>query len=158
MEWHGMSLPPFKLLARVYPCLCPEFSLEHVLRVSVVVVVFDSSYFQVHNSTTTTFTQSIPNLTTTCTMLPEPLISLILLATAAFAQNTATGTAEVAAAAATAVTSSPTSNVKGKAFDRFAVVWLENTDYDKSIGDRGFFLFPFTRCPFLGRKYHDIST
>jgi hypothetical protein len=69
-------------------------------------------------------------------MLPEPLISLILLATAAFAQNTATGTAEVAAAAATARTSSPTSNIKGKVFDRFAVIWLENTDYDKSIGDR----------------------
>lgn len=69
-------------------------------------------------------------------MLPEPLISLILLATAAYAQNTATGTAEVAAAAATAKTSSPTSNVKGKVFDRFAVIWLENTDYDKSIGDR----------------------
>jgi acid phosphatase len=69
-------------------------------------------------------------------MLPEPLISLILLATAAFAQNTATGTADVAAAAATAKTSSPTSNVKGKVFDRFVVIWLENTDYDKAIGDR----------------------
>jgi hypothetical protein len=69
-------------------------------------------------------------------MLPESLVSLILLATAAYAQNTATGTADVAAAAATAKTSSPTSNVKGKAFDRFVVVWLENTDYDKSIGDR----------------------
>lgn len=69
-------------------------------------------------------------------MLPEPLIALVLLATAAFAQNTATGIAEVAAAAATAKTSSPTSDVKGKVFDRFVVVWLENTDYDKSVGDR----------------------
>ena len=25
--------------------------------------------------------------------------------------------------------------VKGKAFDRFAVVWLENTDYDLAKGD-----------------------
>jgi acid phosphatase len=78
-------------------------------------------------------------------MLPEPLISLILLATAAHAQNTATGTVEVAAAAATAKTSSPTSNVKGKVFDRFAVIWLENTDYDKAIGDRklpSFFITP----------------
>lgn len=49
---------------------------------------------------------------------------------------TATGTAAVAAAAATAKTSSPTSHVKGKAFDRFVVVYFENQDYDKSDGDR----------------------
>jgi hypothetical protein len=73
-------------------------------------------------------------------MLPEPLISLILLATGVIAQNTATGTAEVAAAAATAKTSSPTSNVKGKVFDRFVVIWLENTDYDKAVGDRQYSL------------------
>jgi len=30
---------------------------------------------------------------------------------------------------------SPTSNVKGKAFDRFAVIYLENTDFDKAVGD-----------------------
>ncbi|KZL68537.1 acid phosphatase, partial [Colletotrichum incanum] len=48
---------------------------------------------------------------------------------------TATGTAAVAAAAATAKTSSPTSNVKGKAFDRFVIIWNENTDYDKARGD-----------------------
>lgn len=51
------------------------------------------------------------------------------------AQNTATGTAEVAAAAATAKTDHSTSNVCGHAFDRFAVIWLENTDYDKAAGD-----------------------
>ncbi|UQC85694.1 phosphoesterase [Colletotrichum lupini] len=52
---------------------------------------------------------------------------------------TATGTAAVAAAAAaTAKTSSPTSNVKGKAFDRFVIIWNENTDYDKAIGDPNF--------------------
>lgn len=81
-------------------------------------------------------------------MLPESLISLILLATAttAFAQNTATGTREVAAAAATAVTNSPTSDVKGKVFDRFVVVWLENTDFDKSVGDREFFSLSFLFC------------
>lgn len=33
-------------------------------------------------------------------------------------------------------TLSPTSCVKGKAFDRIAIIWLENTDYDKAIGDR----------------------
>lgn len=76
-------------------------------------------------------------------MLPSPLISLILLATTAYAKNTATGTKEVAAAAATAATSSPTSFVKGKAFDRFVVVWLENTDFDKAGGDREFCLSLF---------------
>ncbi|KAF7531588.1 hypothetical protein G7054_g8739 [Neopestalotiopsis clavispora] len=62
------------------------------------------------------------------------LLSLPLLAAsvAAQAENlyTATATADVAAARATAKTSSPTSNVKGAAFDRFVVIWLENTDYD----------------------------
>ncbi|OTA02200.1 acid phosphatase-like protein [Trichoderma parareesei] len=54
---------------------------------------------------------------------------------------TATGTAEVAAAAATAKTSSPTSHVKGKAFDRFVVVYFENQNYDKADGDPNFTFF-----------------
>ncbi len=29
-----------------------------------------------------------------------------------------------------------TSNVKGKAFDRFVVIYFENQNYEKSIGDR----------------------
>ena len=49
---------------------------------------------------------------------------------------TATSTADVEAARATAKTLSPTSNVKGKFFDRLAIIWLENTDYDLAIGDR----------------------
>ena len=61
--------------------------------------------------------------------------SLLALLGVTLAQNTATGTADVAAAAATALTSSPTSNVPGKAFNRFAVIWLENTDYLKAAGD-----------------------
>jgi hypothetical protein len=69
-------------------------------------------------------------------MLPDSLITLILFVTSVNAQNTATGTAEVAAAAATAKSSSPVSYVKGKAFDRIAIIWLENTDYDKAVGDR----------------------
>ncbi|KAJ9160791.1 Phosphoesterase [Coniochaeta hoffmannii] len=48
---------------------------------------------------------------------------------------TATGTADVAAARATAKTLSPTSHVKGKVFDRLAIIWLENTDYDLAAGD-----------------------
>lgn len=50
-------------------------------------------------------------------------------------QYTATSTADVAAARATAKTLSPTSNVKGKAFDRLAIIWLENTDYTLAAGD-----------------------
>ena len=52
---------------------------------------------------------------------------------------TPTPTAEVAAAAATAETTSPTSHVKGKAFDRMVIIWFENTDYDKSLFDRKFY-------------------
>jgi len=63
-----------------------------------------------------------------------------LLAAAAVAlgqtQYTATGVEDVAKAAATAKTLSPTSDVKGKAFDRLAIIWLENTDYDLASGDR----------------------
>lgn len=49
---------------------------------------------------------------------------------------TATASADVAKAAATAKTSSPTSHVKGKAFDRLAIIYFENQNYDKSFGDR----------------------
>ena len=62
--------------------------------------------------------------------------SVLAIVVSAIAQNTATDTADVAAAAATAITHSPTSNVKGKAFDRIAIIWLENTDYSKAVGDR----------------------
>ena len=51
-------------------------------------------------------------------------------------QYTATGAADVAQAAATAKTSSPTSNVKGKAFDRLAIIYFENQNYAKAFGDR----------------------
>ncbi|KAI1434376.1 acid phosphatase phoa [Xylaria sp. CBS 124048] len=69
----------------------------------------------------------------------RPFISSVLLAGSATAlvQNmyTATGTAAVAAAAATAKSESPTSHVKGKAFDRFVVIFLENTDYSLAVND-----------------------
>ena len=57
---------------------------------------------------------------------------------------TATAAASVAAARATALTLSPTSNVKGQTFDRFVQIWLENTDYEAAAGDREtpLFLFP----------------
>lgn len=67
------------------------------------------------------------------------VLSLPLLAGAVTAQvehmYTATKSADVYAAQATAETASPTSNVKGKAFDRFVTIWLENTDYDLAEGE-----------------------
>ncbi|KAK9345533.1 phosphoesterase family-domain-containing protein [Lipomyces starkeyi] len=40
----------------------------------------------------------------------------------------------IEAAAATVVPEEYTSTVSGKAFDRFVVIWLENTDYDAAFG------------------------
>lgn len=42
---------------------------------------------------------------------------------------------EIALEASNATTSHWTTDVKGKAFDRFVVIWLENTDYDKAADD-----------------------
>jgi acid phosphatase len=50
--------------------------------------------------------------------------------------NTATDSAAVASERATAVASTPTSAVKGKAFNRFVNIMMENTDYDLAAGDR----------------------
>ncbi|KAL5614174.1 hypothetical protein BROUX41_000012 [Berkeleyomyces rouxiae] len=54
---------------------------------------------------------------------------------------TASGVADVAAAAATAKTSSPTSDVKGRVYDRYVSIWFENTDFDKAAGDANFKYF-----------------
>lgn len=64
-------------------------------------------------------------------------ITVAGLAAAAFAQDqyTATSASDVYAAQATAITRSPTSHVPGKAFDRIAIIWLENTDYTMAAGD-----------------------
>ncbi|KAH8157924.1 hypothetical protein CIB48_g10328 [Xylaria polymorpha] len=48
---------------------------------------------------------------------------------------TATATASIAAARATALTLSPTSSVKGKTFDRFVQIFLENQDFSIAAGD-----------------------
>ena len=65
-------------------------------------------------------------------------VTAFALARLISAQNTATSAADVAAAAATAKTESPTSDLPGKAFDRFVVIWLENTDYSAAAADRTF--------------------
>jgi acid phosphatase len=62
--------------------------------------------------------------------------TLASLAVAAPASPTATDPADVYAAQATALTLSPTSNVKGAAFDRYVSIWFENTDYDMAAADR----------------------
>jgi hypothetical protein len=84
-----------------------------------------------------------------------------LVAAQVSTEYTSTATRNVAAAAATANTRSPTSNVKGKAFDRLAIVWLENTDYDLAAGDRKLTIPPPvlaphpTRCNPMPRKMTD---
>lgn len=77
-------------------------------------------------------------------MLPQILPALVMAGMASATcrglgwetRYTATATAQVAAAAATAKTSSPVSNVKGKVFDRIAIIYFENENYAKAIGDR----------------------
>ena len=68
------------------------------------------------------------------------LIGLLVVIGSVTAQNqyTATSASDVYAAQATALTRSPTSSVSGKAFDRIAIIWLENTDYSMAAGDRKF--------------------
>ncbi|KAJ5633247.1 hypothetical protein N7490_009586 [Penicillium lividum] len=46
--------------------------------------------------------------------------------------------AEVAASQASVLPYSPVSNVKGLAFNRFAQIWIENTDYDVAAADKNF--------------------
>src|SRR5579871_5645232 len=69
-------------------------------------------------------------------------------------QNTATSTSAVEAAAATALTLSPTSHVKGKAFDRIAIIFLENTDSSEAFADREYFL---TLDPQLNAKLNCLA-
>ncbi|WPH02236.1 Hypothetical protein R9X50_00509200 [Acrodontium crateriforme] len=69
-------------------------------------------------------------------MVKTLLISAFAALAAAQANKyTATAPSDVYAAQATALTSHPTSHVKGKVFDRFITIWLENTDFDKAQGD-----------------------
>lgn len=62
--------------------------------------------------------------------------SLASLTIAAPSSPTATDVVDVYAAQATAKSESPTSHVKGKAFDRYVSIWFENTDFDLAAADR----------------------
>ena len=77
------------------------------------------------------------------------IAAALAVGVAAQNQYTATGTAAVAAARATAKTESPASHVLGKAFDRIAIIWLENTDYASAVADRKSALPPIGKS-FLG--------
>lgn len=73
----------------------------------------------------------------------SPLYALALGAVSgvvAQTQYTSTATDAVAKAAATALTLSPTSDVKGLTFDRFVQIFLENVDYSVAVADRKFAL------------------
>lgn len=72
----------------------------------------------------------------TSKLLANLSLTAILWASIAVTQDTKTSAVDVARAAATARTNSPTSSVQGLAFDRIAIIWLENTDYAKAVGDR----------------------
>jgi acid phosphatase len=65
--------------------------------------------------------------------------ALVSVAVAAPASPTATDPADVSAAQATAKSESPTSKVKGKAFDRYVSIWFENQDFDIAKADRELF-------------------
>ena len=69
------------------------------------------------------------------TMVFAFTVTALAIASGVAAQNTQTSASDVYAAQATAETSHPTSHVPGAAFQRFAIIWLENTDYDKAVGD-----------------------
>jgi hypothetical protein len=72
-------------------------------------------------------------------------ITALLGTASAQLQYTSTGSSAVAAARATALTESPTSNVVGKTFDRFVVIFCENTDYSMAAGDRKLQFPPLNR-------------
>ncbi|KAK5791454.1 hypothetical protein VI817_006763 [Penicillium citrinum] len=68
----------------------------------------------------------------------QHLVTILLaaiLARAEVATTSEPSLSDIKVAAATARPESPTSNVKGLAFDRFYQVWLENIDYDDSESD-----------------------
>jgi acid phosphatase len=80
------------------------------------------------------------------TVLAVASLSSVALAAPAPASPTATDVADVYAAQATALTLSPTSKVKGKAFDRYVSIWFENTDYETAAADRKHSSYPFSQC------------
>ncbi|CAN6674128.1 hypothetical protein TRVA0_050S00650 [Trichomonascus vanleenenianus] len=73
-------------------------------------------------------------LSTAATLLAA--VSSVLAAAPTFS-TIQPNNAQIAQAAATAVTNSFKNDkyVSGRAFDRIVIIWLENTDYDKAVGE-----------------------
>lgn len=63
------------------------------------------------------------------------LLAAASLAHAQVATTSEPSVADINQAAATTLPESPTSDVKGLAFDRFYQVWLENIDYEDAASD-----------------------
>ena len=66
------------------------------------------------------------------------VLTILAAAGVSFAQTqfTSTAAADVAKAAATALTESPVSNKNGKAFNRILTIYLETTAFDNAVADR----------------------
>lgn len=69
------------------------------------------------------------------------------------ALHLAVAAGSVVAQQTSADTLSPVSYVKGNAFDRLAVIWLENTDYAMAVGDRENLPCFCRRLPPIMRKH-----
>jgi hypothetical protein len=68
--------------------------------------------------------------------VPSALVAAALMVQGAFIPNRLVDLKSITEGKNLAKTSSPTSNVKGKTFDRFVNIWLENTDYESAAADR----------------------
>ena len=64
------------------------------------------------------------------------LATLAVAGIAVVAQKDETNSAGIEKESGHAETKSRTSHVQGKAFDRIAVIWLENTDDREALSDR----------------------
>lgn len=121
---------PVPATAHLPPSLlaCTSLNSHSFRSIELSCVFLNSHSFVIHWEF-----QSLPKMRT---------IGLLLLAACStvFGQisvaNTATCASDGAAAAATAKTESPTSNVCGRAFDRIMMVYLETTMYSNAIADR----------------------
>ena len=69
------------------------------------------------------------------------LAVLAVAGIAVVAQKDQVDSAAIERAAAQAETESNTSHVRGKAFDRMVIIWLENTDDSLALNDRESLLF-----------------
>ena len=96
----------------------------------VTVTVSGSSTLSGSSSKTTTLSS-----TTGFSNSTSSSVSATSFTGSAHLEYTATPVSAVKQAQATALTSSPTSDVEGAVFDRFVIIWLENTDFSAASSD-----------------------